>query len=141
MKQELEVPSEKQRRLTQDEKMLIVTELASGRFSQKSIAQRHDLSEQRISQIKQEHQTLFDSVRDAQLDDITADMIRQQEWRLTQYARDMEKLDSQWHSESVKARSQILKNVSDELGQGTPRAQITIRPVEHVIVDVDLADL
>lgn len=118
--------------------MLIVTELASGRFSQKNIAQRHELSEQRISQIKQEHQSLFDSVRDARLDNITADMIRQQEWRLTQYARDMEKLDSQWHSESVKARSQILKNVSDELGQGVPRTQINILPVEHRYISVDV---
>ena len=129
---------EKQRRLTAEENMVIVMKLASGKFKQKEIAVQHDLSEQRISQIKQENEELFDRVRNARLDNITAELIKDQEWRFTQYARDLEKMDSVWHPEYVKARTQILKNVAEETGEIAPKTQITIRPVEHSIVGIDI---
>ena len=129
---------EKQKRLTQEERAMIIVELASGRFSQKEIASRHELSEQRISQIKLEHADLFNNIREARLESITADQIKQQEYRMEQYARDLEKMDGMWHPEYVKARSQILKNVSDELGQTAPKTLNVVVPVQHQLIGVDV---
>ena len=127
---------EKQKRLTPEENMMIVLELASGKFKQKDIALRHGISDQRVSKIKQENEQLFNDVRNARLESITAEQIKQQEWRLTQLARDMEKLDNNWHPESVKARTGILKHVAEELGQIAEKT-INIRPVETRLIGIN----
>jgi transposase-like protein len=133
-------PKEIQKRLTPEEKMQIILEIAVGDKTGKQVALDHGISEQRISQIRKEYQQTIDGMRKEYLQGVTAEAVKNQEWRLLQYARDLEKLDTQWHSEAVKARSQILKNVADELGQAVPKTQITITPVEHHYVSVDVIE-
>lgn len=133
--------TEVQKRLSPEEKMQIVLQLAIGDKTAKAVAEEHGISAQRISQIKQEYQQVIHGVKNQYLEGITANAVKNQEWRLTQYARDLEKLDSQWHAEAVKARSQILKNVADELGQAVPKTQINIIPVEHKYIGVAIEEL
>lgn len=133
-----ELEPAKQRRLNHEEKMAIVMELAVGKKSGLKIAADYGISDQRVSQIKKEYEQTISTVRSEYLDHVSAEAIKNQEWRLFQYARDLEKLDGTWHPEWVKARSQILKNVADELGQAVPKTQITIRPTEHVLIGVDI---
>lgn len=134
----IDKPRELQKRLTPEEKMQVVLELAVGSKSGKQVAADHGISEQRISQIRKEYAQAISDMRNTYLDGITAEAIKNQEFRLLQYARDLEKLDGVWHPEYVKARSQILKNVADELGQAVPRTQINIHPVEHKYYSIDI---
>jgi transposase-like protein len=134
----IDKPRELQRRLSPEEKMTIILELAVGDKTGKQVAECHGISEQRVSQLKKEYQQTIAGMRHQYLEGITAEAIKNQEYRLVQYARDLEKLDTQWHPEAVKARSQILKNVADELGQAVPKTQINIIPAQHHYISVNV---
>ena len=90
------------------------------------------------------HQAEIDELK-ANADDAFAGLwIADKSARMAAYQADLElsgtgKYGSHW--EQIRTRTQILKQVAEELGQMPPRAGIVVIPVTHVIEGVDVEAL
>jgi hypothetical protein len=119
----------------------LLRELAVGERSSAQLSADYGMTASGIRDFKKRHR--------AQVDEMAADLANQFSglWiadkgqRLAAYQADYEQAaagEKSGHHEWVKARTGILHAVAEETGQLPPRATVTVIPVDHVIVNVDL---
>lgn len=105
------------------------------------LARRYGVARTYISKFARTHATEIEQVK-AQLDGEFAGLwIASKEARMSAYQDDYGRTlehEHSGHHEWVKARTGILHNVAEELGQLPPRATVTVMPVQHVIIGVDM---
>ena len=128
------------RRGTWDHREL-VRELASGDFQNKELGQKYGVTGQAIGAFARRYAGEIDAVRGQMEGEFSGLWIADKVSRVIAYQRDYE-LSNQGeyagHYEQIKARTAILRAVAEELGDLPPRATVTVVPVQHVIVGVDL---
>ena len=122
----------------------LMRELAAGEVSRADLARRFGISRPYVTKFARQWAAEIDRVR-ATLDDAYAGLwIARKENRVLAHqadydaAQEHEKGD---HHEWIKARTQILHAVAEELGQLPPRATVTVMPVLHIIEGVDISAL
>lgn len=128
------------RRGTWDHRTL-VRELASGDFQRAELGRKYGISGPAITQFAKRHAAEIDATRAQMEGEFTGLWIADKVSRVIAYQRDYElseRGEYAGHYEQVKARTAILRAVAEELGQLPPRATVTVVPVQHVIVGVDL---
>lgn len=119
-------------------------ELAAGEVSRAALARKYGISRAAVTQFARRHQAEIDELK-ANADDAFAGLwIADKSARMAAYQADLElsgtgKYGSHW--EQIRTRTQILKQVAEELGQMPPRAGIVVIPVTHVIEGVDVEAL
>ena len=119
-------------------------ELAEGTVTKAALGRKYGITGQAIAQFAKRYAREIDDIK-AQLDDEFAGLwIARKEARMAQYQEDYEASqthDKSNHFEWIRVRTQILHQVAEELGQMPPRAEVTVLPVQHVIIGVDLEAL
>jgi hypothetical protein len=126
------------------ERRTLCRELALGEVTKAALGRKYGVTGQAISAFAKRYAAEIDAIR-AQLDDEFAGLwIASKEARLAQYQDDYEaseRHEKSEHFEWVRVRTQILHQVAEELGQMPPRAEVTVLPVEHIIIGVDMEAL
>lgn len=132
------------RRLSTFDRRELTRALAAGEVARADLARRFGVSRSYITQFAKMYATDITMIKD-QLDDEFAGLwIARKANRVLAHQEDYaaaaghENFD---HHEWIKARTQILHAVAEELGQLPPRATVTVLPVLHVIEGVDIARL
>jgi predicted transcriptional regulator len=133
-----------QRYLSLPERRELTRALAVGEVTRASLARRYGISRAAVTQFAHRHAAEIDAIK-AHLDDEFAGLwIASKEQRIVAHQNDYEvaagheKAD---HHEWIKARTQILHAVAEELGQLPPRTTVAVLPVVHIIEGVDTSAL
>ena len=122
----------------------LVRELASGDFTSGELAAKYDISGQAVRAFAKRHAAEIDAVRTQMEGEFTGVWIADKVSRILAHQRDYEAAlnhDKADHHEWIKTRTAILHAVAEELGQLPPRATVTVVPVQHVILGVDVEAL
>ena len=128
------------RKLNRFDQRKLQRALAAAEQSRAEIARSFGVSTSYVSQFAKTYAADIDAFK-RDLDNRFAGLwIADKEARIQAYQADFQMaLDSDKadHHEWIKARSAILHDVAEELGDLPPRATIAVVPVTHVIVGVD----
>jgi hypothetical protein len=126
------------------ERRQLCRELATGDMTRAALARKYGVVRSTITEFAKRHAREIDEIK-AHLDDDFAGLwIADKSARMAAYQADLElsgtgKYGSHW--EQIRTRSQILKQVAEELGQMPPRAGVVVVPVTHIIEGVDVESL
>lgn len=115
--------------------------LAAGELSQRQIASRFGITQNRISEINRQQARRIDAIRAAMDDEFAGLWIADKTARLANYEGDVEALASEDGVEAKRARAAIMKIVAEEMGQLPARLSLTVNPVIHIIEGVNMEDL
>jgi hypothetical protein len=126
------------KKLSEAQKQQLIRDLAVADSSQVELGRKYGVSKSVVTKFKQDNRQQIESFMQDYLASITGENIKQQDWRIMQYERDLAKLEGKWSPEYVRVRTQILKQVAEEQGQLPPRMQIAIMPVTHIVRGIDL---
>lgn len=124
--------------LTPQQKHDLKKDLALRTASQRELALKYGVTEGRISQFKSECEQEIESIAEKALEQVTGELIKNQNWRLKEYERDLAKLEGYRSPDAVRARTQILRQVAEEMGQLPPRMAVAIQVAEHHYHGVDI---
>jgi len=129
------------RRLTPFERRDLQRALAAKEETRSAIARRFHVSPSYVTQFAKRYALEIDTIK-ADLDNAFAGL-----WSVSKVHRVMAleqeyalllNSDKKDHHEWAKARMQAIHQIAEEMGDLPPRATVTVVPVEHVIVGVDL---
>ena len=130
--------------MSRSDRRHLVRELATGELTRSALARKYRVTPAAITQFAKRHATEIQEIKKNLEDDYAGLWIAQKEQRINAYQEDYDAaLDSKYghHHEWIKARTQILRAVAEELGALPPRATIAVVPVQHVIVGIDMDEL
>lgn len=115
-------------------------ELAEGGQTHAELGRKYGVKRTAITDFKARHKRRIDEIA-AHLDDEFAGLwVASKAARIAAHQRDAQLLEGDRHPERVKARTAILKQVAEELGQMPGRAGITITVAEHQLVGVEISE-
>lgn len=129
-----------QRYLSLPERRELTRALAVGEVTRASLARRYGISRAAVTQFAQRHASEIDAIKAALDDEFAGLWIASKEQRINAHQADYETAaghEKSGHHEWIKARTQILHAVAEELGQLPPRTTVAVMPVTHVIVGID----
>jgi hypothetical protein len=132
------------RKLTPFDRRGLQRALAAGDEKRSALARRFGVSASYVTQFAKTYAREIDDIK-RDLDNAYAGLwIAVKENRIlayqAEYARALTDPKAS-HHEWIKARTQILAHVAEELGQLPPRATLTVTPVVHIIEGVDVDDV
>jgi hypothetical protein len=134
-------PPRAEPKLTPWDRRQLARDLAEDVVSRRKLATRYGVSHQYLTKFARQHATEIDAMRDRIGDEFAGQWIADKQARIAAYQADYEAaLDHPHfdHHEWLKARTQILHAVAEELGALPPRAAVMIVPVTHIVQGVDL---
>lgn len=121
------------------ERRQLCRELATG-MTHRTLGRKYGVTHQAITAFAKRHAREIADIK-ADLDNQFSGLwIADKESRLAHYQADYEASEQHPkadHFEWVRVRTQIMHQVSEELGQLPPRAGVTIMPVLHVVEGAD----
>lgn len=109
--------------------------------SRSKLAAKYGVERQYITDFARRNKARIEEIYNNLDNELAGQWIAEKRNRIEAYKADYEAIQGNTHHEWVKARTAILRNVAEELGQLPPRQQAVVIPVEHVIVGVDLDQL
>ena len=131
-------------KLSPGDRRQLCRDLATREQTPAAIARKYGITRQSVRVFAKRHATEIDAIA-ARLDDDFAGLwIADKGQRISAAQDDYElSLAGEYagHYEHIRTRTQIRSAVAEELGQLPPRATVTVVPVTHVVVDVDLEAL
>jgi len=141
-----DVPSSRARpyHLTTAERRQLVRDLATGEVHRAALARKFGITRAAVTQFARRNAKEIDEIKANLEDEFAGQWIAQKELRIEQYQRDLElsaEGEFAGHYEQIRTRTQILHNVAEELGQLPTRGNITVVPVQHTIIGIDMDDL
>lgn len=119
-------------------------ELATGEATRAALAKKYGVSASYVTQFAKRYAREIDDIKERLDDQFAGLWIAQQEQRIAAYQAEYDlasNAKSADHHEWIKARTGILKNVAEELGQIQGKQPTVGVVVQHVIVGVDVEDL
>jgi Trp operon repressor len=132
------------KKLTVAQRRTLCRELAVGEVTRAALSRKYGVSRPAITQFAKRHAAEIKTIQEDLDNEFAAQWIAQKELRVEQYQRDLE-LSAEGpfanHYEQIRTRGMILRNVAEELGQLPTRGNVTVVPVTHVVVGVDVDDL
>ena len=114
------------------------------RVPNKILAEKYGLSPMGISAFAKRHARAIDDIREHIEDEFAGLPLAQKRNRIAAYEDEVDRLledPRANHHEWSKARQMAYRSIAEELGQLPPRQQITVIPVQHVVIGVDPDDL
>jgi len=139
-----EVNGSDQRKLTPFDRRQLQRAIAEGERKRADIARDFGVTRSYITHFAKRYAREIDDIRRDIGNAYAGLWIADKESRVvayqTEYAMALGS-DKATHHEWIKARTQILHIVAEELGQLPPRATVAVMPVVHVIEGVDLEAL
>ena len=105
-----------------------------------ALARKYGVSRPAITQFARRNAAEIDAIKADLQAEFAGLWIAEKELRIARYEADLElsaEGDFAGHYEQIRTRTQILHNVAEELGQLPTRGNITVVPVQHVIVGID----
>lgn len=127
--------------LTPSQKRELMRELAIRTKTHVELGEQFGMSRTGIGNFAKRHEFEIDEMRNDLENQFAGLWIAKKENRLADYQEDLDALrgtKTEYHHEWIKAKAQIRRNVAEELGQLPPRQAVTIVPVQHIIVGVDM---
>lgn len=128
------------KRLTPFERRQLQRDLAANEVTRAELARRNGVTRGYVTQFAKRYALEIDTIK-RDLDNAFAGLwIADKENRIVAYQADYVAAatsDKAGHHEWIKARTQILHQVAEELGQLPPRATVAVVPVVHVLEGVD----
>lgn len=119
-------------------------ELATGEVKRSVLARKYGVTASYVTQFAKRYAREIDDIRAELSSELAGLWIAKQEQRIAAYQHEYElagESKNADHHEWVKARTGILKNVAEELGQIQGKQPMVGVVVQHVIVGVDVDDL
>ena len=119
----------------------LVRELAAGDRTSAQLGRDYGMTAGAVRKFKHDHKAEVDAIVAAAGDEFAALWIADKGQRLAAAQEDYEvSLAGEYagHYEHIRTRTQIRSAVAEELGQLPPRQTVTIVPVEHVYIGVDV---
>ena len=131
-------------KLTHGDRRQLCRALAAGEVSRADLARRYGVSRPYITQFAKTHEAEIETIKARLEDEFAGLWIADKAARVAAYQGDyfatLEHPNAD-HHEWVKARTGILHNVAEELGQLPPRTTVNVAAVTHVVMGVDLDNL
>lgn len=131
-------------KLTVAQRRTLCRELATGEQTRAQLARKYGVSRPAITQFAKRYDGEIKALQEDLSNEFAAQWIAQKELRIEQYQKDLElSAESPYaeHYEQIRTRGMILRSVAEELGQLPTRGNITVVPVQHVVVGVNTEDL
>lgn len=132
------------RKLTPSGRRQLQRALAAGEETRAQIARRFGVGTSYVSKFARQYAWEIDQIKAALTSQFAGLWIASQENRIVAYQEEYALAmgnDKADHHEWIKARTQILHTVAEELGQLPPRATVVVQPVVHIIEGVDVEAL
>ena len=130
--------------LTGPQKLALKRDLALGTETVTELGKKYGMTKTGICQFRNRHALAIENIREHLENEFAGISIAEKKNRIAEYQEMFERLGNHQHAdhhEWVKAQAIILRNTAEELGQLPPRQQITVIPVQHVVVGVETGDL
>ena len=128
-------------KLTAQDRIEILNLAATSKLSNMEIAKQFNVTPTRVGQIVKASKPVVDrAIDDAVYEAVqnaTGKQIMHKEWRMREYERDLLKLDGQYTSDAVNARTRLLGQVAKELGDIAPSQHQYTAEVSHRIIGID----
>ena len=115
--------------------------LAVAEVKRTVLARQSGVSPSAISAFAKRHAAEIDAIKQDLADQFAGQWVADKSARIAAYQADLEMSaegDYAGHFEQIRTRTQILRAISEELGQLPPRATIAVVPVVHVYEGVDV---
>lgn len=122
----------------------LMRELAAGERSSADLAREYGMGASGIREFKRRNRAQIAAIAADLANEFAGLWIADKMNRIAAYAAEFERASEHKaadHHEWIKARTQILHLVAEELGQLPPRQTVTVVPVQHVIIGVDTSAL
>jgi hypothetical protein len=123
---------------------LLIRELAANEMKRTELARKYGVARATITEFAKRHAAEIADAKDRLDDEFAATWIAGKAQRIAAYQADYEMALNDpraSHHDWVRARTQILLAVAEELGQMPPKMQVSVMPVVHIIEGVNVEDL
>jgi len=130
-------------------KLDLIRELAEPKRTQRQMAADHGVTEPAITLFKQRHALEIARVRENMADKFAGLWVADKMNRIAVYEADIEAIEmmaqrdgaTMAQADMLRVKGSFLRAVAEELGQLPARVNVTVTPVEHVIIGVNPEDL
>lgn len=126
-------------------KLRLIRELAAAEKPNVQLAEEYNVSDERISQFKQENRDAIEHVRTHMADEFAGILLADKKNRLAEYVSDVDEANERGGSDWAEARRikhNALRQIAEELGQIPNKTSMAVEgKVEYVIEGIDISKL